>query len=254
MSHAGQLGFIAACVDANRELVHGASVLEVGSYDVNGSVRRLFAAADRYLGVDLVQGPGVDVVVAGKDYNSSDGSFDVTLSGECFEHDEDWRETFAAMVRLTRPGGLVVFTCASRGRIEHGTRRTTASESPGTQALGSDYYRNVLPIEVAALPLEAWFEESAMHFAPGPADLYFCGIRAGECGVKLGGRLPDPSAVRDLARLVPSRMRIVQAPARLLSRVVSDQRRFQDLATRYWAAILKGAQLMKRAPGRGPSR
>ena len=63
------------------------------------------------------------------------------------------------MVRLTRPGGLVAFTCAARGRAEHGTGRTDAISSPGTQAIGLDYYRNVNEEDFADIPLGDLFAE-----------------------------------------------------------------------------------------------
>jgi hypothetical protein len=62
MSHPEQIGFFKAVVDANKTFIEGARVLEMGSYNVNGSVRDMFALAGRYVGVDLVEGPGVDLV------------------------------------------------------------------------------------------------------------------------------------------------------------------------------------------------
>ena len=44
----------------------GGSVLDVGSYDVNGTYRPLFPAGWDYLGVDIEKGPNVDLVVAGE--------------------------------------------------------------------------------------------------------------------------------------------------------------------------------------------
>ena len=126
MSHPEQLAFLDAVARANRQLVEGSRVLEIGSYDVNGSVRTLFATSTDYVGVDLSEGPGVDVVSFGHELALPDDAFDLAVSAECFEHDPHWAETFANMVRLTRPGGMVVFTCATRGRPEHGTRRTRA--------------------------------------------------------------------------------------------------------------------------------
>ena len=37
-------------------------VLEIGSLDINGSVRPLFEDAEYYLGIDMQEGPGVDLV------------------------------------------------------------------------------------------------------------------------------------------------------------------------------------------------
>ena len=39
------------------------SVLDVGGMDVNGSLRSVAGAGWRFLSVDLVEGPGVDVVL-----------------------------------------------------------------------------------------------------------------------------------------------------------------------------------------------
>src|ERR1700741_4624673 len=176
MSHPEQLGFFKAVVDANKTFLEGARGLEIGSYDVNGTVRKLFAAAASYVGVDLVEGPGVDVVGFGHDVNHDDGSYDLTISGECFEHDPHWRGTFLNMVRMTRPGGLVAFSCASRGRPEHGTTRSDEALSPGTQAVGMDYYRNLDEGDFAeTLPLGSMFTVYRFWYLPTNFDLYFAG-------------------------------------------------------------------------------
>lgn len=239
MSHPEQLGFFSACVAANRQLLAGARVLEIGSYDVNGSVRRLFEGAGEYVGVDLVEGPGVDRVVDGSAIDDPDGSWDVTLSGECFEHDPHWEDTLATMVRVTRPGGLVAFTCASRGRIEHGTSRTTATESPGTQSVGLDHYRNVSAAQVRALRLDEWFSSWMLHYAPVAADLYFAGVRRGAPPAGLGtAELPPGASVEALADLTPRRDRALRAPVRALTHVIRDEDTFQEVATRYWRGVL----------------
>jgi hypothetical protein len=77
MSHPEQRGFFEAVVNANRSLISGAKVLEIGSYDVNGSLRSLFAKAGEYTGVDLKEGPGVDLVAFGHQIDALDGSYDI---------------------------------------------------------------------------------------------------------------------------------------------------------------------------------
>ena len=60
-------------------------VLEVGSLDINGSVRKFFTDCD-YTGIDVGEGKGVDIVVnSGHEYDGEDKSFDITISCECFE-------------------------------------------------------------------------------------------------------------------------------------------------------------------------
>jgi SAM-dependent methyltransferase len=220
MSHAEQLGFFRAVAKANKSLIDGGSVLEIGSYDVNGSVRPMFASASRYVGVDLTEGPGVDLVGFGNELDHPDGSYDITLSGECFEHDRHWRETFQNMVRMTRPGGLVAFSCASRGRVEHGTRRTDAISSPGTQSVADDYYRNLNEEDFADLPLSAMFSAWRFWYLPTHFDLYFAGIRAGGAGAAL----PADSAVDQLRSLMTRSEAVFRVPMRILSERVAEER------------------------------
>jgi len=157
------------------EFFHRTRVLEVGSYDVNGSIRSLFDATE-YVGLDLAPGPGVDVVAFGHEF-TSDQLFDITISCECFEHDPHFRETFSNMVKLTRPGGLVVFTCATSGRVEHGTMRANPESSPGTVLTGIDYYRNVTEEDFSWFDFRGVFSGFRFFVSPGSQDLYFVGSK-----------------------------------------------------------------------------
>ncbi len=105
------------------------SVLEVGSYNVNGSVRSLFNGP--YVGVEST-GAGVDRVVDGDYfYLKNSGRFDLAVSTETLEHDpRPWR-TVANMATAVRSGGLVVFTV--RGLTAWGC--TDRHDYPG------DYWR-----------------------------------------------------------------------------------------------------------------
>lgn len=79
------------------------NILEIGSYDVNGSVRELFPGST-YCGVDLTPGEGVDVVADGHRVDHPNNSYDITISCECFEHNPAWLETFHNMYRMTKAG------------------------------------------------------------------------------------------------------------------------------------------------------
>jgi len=118
-------------------------LLEVGSLDVNGSVRPLFPAADPYVGIDLGSGPGVDIVASGHDFGR-DASFETVVTTECLEHDPGWARTLANAVRVLRPGGTLIVTCATTGRHEHGTTRTSPAMSPST----NDHYRNLVAADL----------------------------------------------------------------------------------------------------------
>jgi SAM-dependent methyltransferase len=232
MSHSEQLGFFAAVADADKTFIAGAKVLEIGSYDVNGSVRQSFASAGRYVGVDLQEGPGVDLVGFGHEIDHPDGSYDITLSAECFEHDPYWQETFTNMARMTRPGGLVAFSCASRGRLEHGTTRTDNALSPGTQAVGLDYYLNLTAADFEDLPLGSMFSAWRFWYLPTHFDLYFAGLRAG--GV--GATLPEDAAVQRLRCFMPRTEWVFRLPMMGLARLVGESR-YQSMVVPFFGTL-----------------
>ncbi len=103
--------------------VAGKSILEVGSYDVNGSVRPLLLAHGplSYLGVDAATGPGVDRVVAAEDLDATFGgdAFDVVVSTEMLEHAANWQDCLWNMTAVLKPGGLLILTTRSPGFPYH---------------------------------------------------------------------------------------------------------------------------------------
>ena len=96
--------------------------MDIGSLDINGNTRFLFEDFE-YTGVDIGEGPNVDVVSKGHEFKSE--RFDIVISTECFEHDMYYKETLKNCVKLCKAGGMFIFTCASTGRAEHGTARTS---------------------------------------------------------------------------------------------------------------------------------
>lgn len=147
MSHPQQRQFLATVAEYFPEFFVGSRVLEIGSLDVNGSARSFFTECE-YTGLDVGPGPGVDIVCGGHEYDAPDGSFDIVLSMETMEHNPYWVDTVRNMLRLCRSGGLVIVSCASLGRPEHGTTRTDRGSSPLTVALGWDHYRNISEAEL----------------------------------------------------------------------------------------------------------
>lgn len=96
----------------------GRSVLEVGSYNVNGTVRDLFTGT--YIGMDVVPGPGVDMVADIEDTIAMMmlGPFDVVVSTEMLEHTLRPERALRNMSRLTGPRGVLLVTC--RGYDQRG--------------------------------------------------------------------------------------------------------------------------------------
>ena len=92
-------------------------VIDIGSYDVNGSYKQFFAKPGwHYTGVDLAAGPNVDVVLTSP-YRLPlpSHSADVIVSGQAFEHIEFFWLTWLEMVRVLKPGGLIFLLAPSRG-------------------------------------------------------------------------------------------------------------------------------------------
>jgi glycosyltransferase involved in cell wall biosynthesis len=120
--HGSVLGFFAYGALQTREVANR-DVLEVGSLDVNGSVRPMVESRGprSYLGVDVVDGPGVDRICDAKELLAAFGpdAFDVVISTEMLEHVDDWQRAVAAMVGVLRPGGILVVTTRSPGFAYH---------------------------------------------------------------------------------------------------------------------------------------
>jgi len=156
-------------------------VLDVGSGDINGNNRFLFDNSE-YHGNDVFPAKNVTIVSKTSALPFGPETFDTIISTECFEHDPEYAESFQKILSMLKPGGLFLFTCASTGRWEHGTRRTTPGDSYGT--IGNvegwtDYYKNLTfddlknSIDINAL---SHYEH---YYHPQACDLYFWGIKKG---------------------------------------------------------------------------
>lgn len=94
----------------------GTKVIEIGSQDVNGSLRDCCPGAFDYVGADFVSGKGVEVIL--EDPYSlpfETGSTDVVLSSSCFEHSEMFWLLFLEIMRILKPDGLFYLNVPSNG-------------------------------------------------------------------------------------------------------------------------------------------
>ena len=128
-------------------------VLEIGSLDICGSVRRWFTKdGDQktpnerfpgYIGIDIVQGNGVDEVIPSHYIDSfvKLGSIDIVITTSQLEHDIDPFETVAMAYRILRPGGWLMLTVPSwRGEGPHDIHDYWRFMPEGVQLMVSEYF------------------------------------------------------------------------------------------------------------------
>jgi len=138
------------------------NVLELGSFNVNGTVRDLFTETDGYTGVDLRGGRGVDVVCDASDYDGV-ASFDTVVTAEMLEHARRPQAVIESAWRALKPGGVLILTAASQERLPHNNN--------GDHVLDDDeHYAGINPDDLADW-LTDWEVLSFEHH-PGRGDVY----------------------------------------------------------------------------------
>lgn len=95
-----------------------AHVVEIGSQDVNGSLRSLCPEQFKYTGVDFVAGKGVDLILDDPySLPFDDESIDVILSSSCFEHSEMFWLLYLEIMRTLKPTGIFYLNTPSNGEF-----------------------------------------------------------------------------------------------------------------------------------------
>jgi hypothetical protein len=143
--HPAAFDFVTATIRA-----HGARgpVYEIGSRNVNGSIRGLFPDAEGYHGIDLVDGPDVDAVADAATYVPPVVPRTVVCC-EVLEHADTAEQIVRQAARVLAPGGRVILTMAGPCRMPH-------SAVDGGQLRAGEFYRNVSPGV-----LRAWLSDFA---------------------------------------------------------------------------------------------
>jgi len=98
--------------------------LDVGSLNVNGSLRELF---EDYTGLDMREGDNVDVVANSHELPFKDESFDCVTCVETLEHDDNPFKTLEEIYRVLKPGGKAIVAASGINFPKH--------------AYPSDYFR-----------------------------------------------------------------------------------------------------------------
>lgn len=109
----GQRFFDAYC--AGKKL-HDVTVVDIGSQDVNGSLREVCPSGVHYIGLDFVEGNGVDIIIDDP-YKLPllDASADIIVSSSCFEHSEFFWLVFLEAMRVLKDDGVFYLNAPSNG-------------------------------------------------------------------------------------------------------------------------------------------
>ena len=111
-------------------------VVEFGSRDANGGVRDLFPDARSYLGIDIAEGEGVDLIMdAGRWV--PDKAYACVITTETFEHAANWQDMLRAGAQALAPDGIMLVTCATGSRVPH------SATIPDKRPQLGEYYGNV---------------------------------------------------------------------------------------------------------------
>lgn len=159
---------------------HGKDVLDVGGGDINGNNRYLFESCN-YNANDVCEAPNVTIVSKTSQLPYPNNTFDTIISTECFEHDPEYKQSILKIEKMLKPGGLFVFTCASTGREEHGTRRTTPNNSYASHLEEfQDYYNNLSEGDIHNIfdfKFKEFFSTWNFYYNSKSHDLYFIGFK-----------------------------------------------------------------------------
>jgi SAM-dependent methyltransferase len=177
MAHKEQKDYCLLIKESFPTFFSNKKVLDCGSLDINGSNRYLFENCE-YIGIDIGEGKNVDIVSLIHEFNGDDESYDTIISTECFEHDMYYKESIKNIIRLLKPGGLFIFTCATTGRPEHGTINTSITDSPLLKGEWSKYYKNLTEEDIRdIIIMENIFIDFKFSINKNHKDLFFYGIK-----------------------------------------------------------------------------
>jgi SAM-dependent methyltransferase len=183
MAHPQQQAFCESVKKRFPQYFSGTMVLDIGSLDINGNNQVLFDADSLYLGIDVAAGRNVDIVCPAHELGLPAATFDTVVSTECLEHDMHWIQSLQNAIRMLRPGGLLLITCATTGRPEHGTRRTTPHDAPLLAKVNdewADYYCNLDENDIRAkIDVAELFQFAEFSIGEETHDLYFFAIKHG---------------------------------------------------------------------------
>lgn len=196
MAHKEQRDYLDRIKNQFPDAFTNCKVLDIGSFDVNGNEKPWFDGCD-FIGLDLLPGPGVDVACPANEYDAPDETFDTIISCECWEHNPYYKESIMNSIRMLKPGGYFIWTCATTGRPVHGTAtqdsidRSKGETSQGNKIVewktmpnvekedwDNEYYENVTEEDIREFcDIDGIFDEYKFEVEENHCDLMFWGIK-----------------------------------------------------------------------------
>lgn len=147
-------------------------IVEIGSRNINGSLRDLWydvQPAPEYVGIDVLPGPGVDVVASGATYQPP-WAPDTVLCAEVLEHvpDDIAEDICQNALAMLAPGGIALLSMATDPRAPHSAIHGREELEPG------EFYRNV-----SEASLTNWLRgfEAVTCYRHPRGDLYACAYK-----------------------------------------------------------------------------
>lgn len=127
------------------------SVLEIGSKNINGSIREFFPGW-HFTGIDMSPGDGVDIVADGATWDGNGQKWRVVVCCEVLEHAPDWKGIVSNAYLLTEFGGMFIGTAAGPNRPAHKCSGAPMPNPP------DEPYQNIDPNELRSTLISAGFK------------------------------------------------------------------------------------------------
>ena len=94
------------------------TVVDIGSYDVNGTLKRFMPPKWKYIGLDIVPGPNVDRIIEDVyTFPVEDDSIDLVVSSDCFLYVRNPFKLMESTYKCLKPGGVVIICASYEARI-----------------------------------------------------------------------------------------------------------------------------------------
>lgn len=138
-------------------------VLDLGGRDVNGNPYDIWPNAKRYIVLDILDGPAVDIVADAGTWEP-DQEYDVVVCAETFEHTYNWPSICRTAYKALRPGGTFIVTCAGPGRHIH------SGVDGQLRLLPYEQYANVPGYELERVLTETGFRDIVVDTQSYPQD------------------------------------------------------------------------------------